>query len=241
MSGAPVARVGSHPMAGRCVEVSAGRRASATGSDARVEGAHQRRLDPERPQRTLWTAGQYPLMTVSRRTVVQGTAWSIPAVTIAAASPSGTASNTARSPESRATIDRAFPDLLTKQGSLTVNFYQLVLSANGFEGESWLNLRNDSDVPLRFTADHPLAPRVDVVGRTGPKDTERAGTGRPPRGAPSRAVASTRRREPAPTPGRSSALSTLAARATTRRTCDSTDRTASSSAAASRTRSASPR
>lgn len=115
-------------------------------------------------------------MTVSRRTVVQGTAWSIPAVTIAAASVSGTASNTARSPESRATIDRAFPDLLTKQGSLTVNFYQLVLSANGLVGESWLNLRNDSDVPLRFTADHPLAPRVDVVGRTGPKDTERAGT-----------------------------------------------------------------
>ena len=73
-------------------------------------------------------------------------------------------------------MDLAFADLLTKQGSLTVNFYQLVLSANGFEGESWLNLRNDSDVPLRFAADHPLAPRVDVVGRTGPKDTERAGT-----------------------------------------------------------------
>ena len=73
-------------------------------------------------------------------------------------------------------MDLAFADLPTRQGSLTVNFYQLVLSANGFEGESWLNLRNDSDVPLRFAADHPLAPRVDVVGRTGPKDTERAWT-----------------------------------------------------------------
>ena len=73
-------------------------------------------------------------------------------------------------------MDLAFADLPTKQGSLTVNFYQSVLSANGLVGESWLDLRNDSDVPLRFAADHPLAPRVDVVGRTGPKDTERAGT-----------------------------------------------------------------
>ncbi|WP_281711697.1 hypothetical protein [Dermacoccus nishinomiyaensis] len=180
-------------------------------------------------------------MTVSRRTVVQGTAWSIPAVTIAAASPSVAASNTACSPESRATIDLAFADLLTKQGLLTVNFYQSVLSANGLVGESWLDLRNDSDVPLRFAADHPLAPRVDVVGRTGPKDTERAGTW------PSTSWGTITRGGFDKTTGTLTYTWTfvgtvpLVARATTRRTSDSTDRTASCSGAASRTRSASPR
>lgn len=112
--------------------------------------------------------------TTTRRTLLQGAAWGVPVLSVAAAAPAMAASQC--TPASQAAIDAAFADLLTKQGSLTINFYQSVQSSNGFVGESWLNLRNDSDVPLRFTAEHPLTLRVEVVGLTGPKDTERAGT-----------------------------------------------------------------
>lgn len=112
--------------------------------------------------------------TSTRRALMKGAAWSVPAVAVSSAAPAFAVSMCTA--ESMKAIDDAFANLLTKQGSLTINFYQSIQSANGYLGESWLNLRNDSDVPLRFTAEHPLTLRVEVVNLTGSMSKERAST-----------------------------------------------------------------
>ncbi|WP_374928948.1 hypothetical protein [Kytococcus sedentarius] len=116
----------------------------------------------------------------SRRSLVKGAAWSAPAVVLASSVPALAASVTCDPTALQAAVDKAFADarqrLVNQAGPLTINFYQVVQSGNGFLGTAYTNLRNDGATPIEMVdmQGNPVRFRIDFVHTSGPLDTRRS-------------------------------------------------------------------
>lgn len=105
---------------------------------------------------------------LSRRSVAQGIAWSVPAVAVAASAPAMAASPTCTA-ESKTIIDQAFADAtaaLSCNGAplkLEINFYQPLNAGDGFATDAYVNIKNLSRCTYTFTTTNPLKVAIDVV------------------------------------------------------------------------------
>ncbi|MDO5701492.1 MAG: hypothetical protein Q4P36_08520 [Bowdeniella nasicola] len=109
---------------------------------------------------------------ISRRTVIKGGTWAIPAVTVATAVPAYAASYCTAG--NQAQIAAALETFVVD--SLEINFYQAVYSINGGTGFSVVNVKNISGQSLTFEEENPLTLRIDAVDITGNRQRNLTGS-----------------------------------------------------------------